>query len=175
MERPERPKRCVQCESVPEIENDGDFYYVECCGKSTNLQEDMNEALNEWNKINAIYHYIVGITYDYDEDNGPSRDLDFMIEYDNEIKKEIETAELFEKYKNTFGSVHENWNDAFARGYAKSSEVHLAMNFRGGQQHNLKRVCHFTSTFQISREEMKIMIKYMDKEKLKNATVRRFS
>lgn len=169
-----KAKKCIQCESIPNIKNNGDTYAVECCEKSTDFYELMDKAINEWNeKVNIEYYYLVGILYDSDEDENFSRNLDFMIEYDSKILKEIEIISSFKKHPKLFKNTAKNINETFPDAYQEIESINTTF-IRGCYQGNLKRICKFNSSFPISRKEMENLIKCLSKEKIKNATVRRY-
>ena len=176
----ERIKRCVHCGSKPQIEQDENEFIIECCGNNS-ISPSEGELINYWNNyVNQIWHYVVGIIYDVDENEQAYRDLDFMAEYTNDDIENGRAIKFLENHKNLFHvetrkNKFEGIPKSFHESYMKFEAAQKVVELRAPQQHNLKKVCHFTSSFKITREDMTIMIKYMDKEKLENAAIKKFA
>lgn len=176
----EKIRKCIHCGLKPEVQEDEEgYFFIECCGNETHhyslkliYYDGIEKAhVYEWNnETNLEWTYIVGINYEIDENEQTYRDLDFMIEYNTLHEQDFKIIEFLRKFKNLFSEDHLY---SFKNTRIKFDQIDKALKHRLSIQENLKRVCKFTSSFRCDREQLNLMIRYMDKEKLENATIRR--
>ena len=157
-----RIRPCINCKHNPKFYQEDGEYVISCC---TEVYDEVEEnAVIRWNDKNKMYFYLFGIRYHVNENEEVERSVDALVIYSEDLKDQLNACFL----------LSEIGNNSLGTNNLPRECIDLINNLGGV---SLRRKCEDINLHLLkfphcmSRSEFKEVVKWLDKNKIKESKI----